>query len=119
MQGGRRQVVGAWGEEKACWFLVRHGFSIVERNFHATMGEIDIVAVKGGDYYFIEVKTRADASLATDLAITRAKRIKLNKTIKYYCYRRAIANQSLILASLVLFVDSIAQTIQFRFTVLY
>ena len=65
----RNKNLGDWGEEKACGFLERHGFRVVERNYHATTGEIDIVAEKGGDYYFVEVKTRHAEEFAKDLSI--------------------------------------------------
>ena len=48
--------LGDWGEAQACSFLERHGFKIIERNYHTTMGEIDVIATKGDDYYFVEVK---------------------------------------------------------------
>jgi putative endonuclease len=110
-------VVGAWGEERACHFLIRQKFRIIERNYHTTAGEIDIIAEKGGDYYFIEVKTRAKGEMATDLAITPAKIRKLQKTVKMYCYQRNIADRSLILAGLLLTVDRKAERLAFRLAV--
>jgi putative endonuclease len=47
----RNKDVGDWGEQQACIFLQRHGFRIVERNYYTTMGEIDVIAVKGNDFY--------------------------------------------------------------------
>lgn len=38
-------------------FLVKQGYDIVELNYTKKMGEIDIVAKKGGIYHFIEVKS--------------------------------------------------------------
>ncbi len=119
MKGGRNTTIGQWGETQACLFLKRHGFTVVERNFHGSMGEIDIVATKANDYYFIEVKTRQDSALATDLAVTKPKRHKLEKTIKYYCYKRGIVDGAFILASLIVFVRASTGTVQLRFAVLY
>ncbi|MDO8499758.1 MAG: YraN family protein [bacterium] len=111
--------LGAWGEELAIKFLLRQGLRIVERNFYTTAGEIDIVAEKGGDFYFVEVKTRLDKELATDLAITYAKRRKLNKTIKRYCYERKIAGGvGLILAAVIVFPDRLKKTVRLRWVVL-
>jgi putative endonuclease len=109
--------VGAWGESQACDFLVRKNFLIHERNYHTTAGEIDIIAEKGGDYYFIEVKTRVAGELATDLAITPAKLKKLRKTIKMYCYQRNIADRSLILAGLLVIVNRELSRLSFRLAV--
>jgi putative endonuclease len=116
----RAKNLGDWGERKAVEFLKRHGFKIVEQNYYTTVGEIDIVAIKGGDLYFIEVKTRCgESDLANDLTITKNKKSRLSKAIRHYCYHRQIANKSLILAGLVLAIDNYAKIIKFRFCVFY
>ncbi len=51
-----KQKIGAKGEEIAVMFLMKQGFSIVERNYTKKWGEIDIIAEKGKMLYFIEVK---------------------------------------------------------------
>jgi len=114
---GRAKAFGDWGEDQACAFLQRHGFFIKERNFFSTVGEIDIIAKKDGDYYFIEVKTRMIGDLATDLAITEFKKKKIKKTIKKYCYQRQITEASLMLAGLLVTCDSFDKKISFRLVV--
>ena len=62
------QQLGTWGEDKAADYLTRKGYQIVDRNYHAQGGEIDIVAKKDlplltGEgteevYILVEVKTR-------------------------------------------------------------
>lgn len=52
------QKTGELGEEIACKFLIKHGFSILERNYTKKWGEIDIVAQKGEKRYFVEVKSK-------------------------------------------------------------
>ena len=118
---GRNKTVGAWGEDQACRFLIRQGFSIIERNYHTTVGEIDIVATKLEDYYFVEVKTRQAGALAYDTAVTEQKRRKLAKTINHYCYHRSISrdNVSLVTASLMVVINKIIKTVSFRLAVLY
>lgn len=51
------QKTGEIGENIASKFLVRHGFSIKERNYTKKWGEIDIIAEKDSKIYFIEVKS--------------------------------------------------------------
>lgn len=51
-----KQKIGEIGENVACKFLLKKGFSILERNYTKKWGEIDIVAEKNGKLYFIEVK---------------------------------------------------------------
>jgi len=114
----RRKNIGDWGEAQACKFLIRKGFNIVERNYHATVGEIDIVARLGDDFYFIEVKTRLAGELANDLAITYEKKRRLDKTVKHYCYYRKIGEVGLINAGLIVYVDKVNKMVKFRLVVL-
>lgn len=52
-----KQKIGKNGEDQAEMFLVKQGFSIIERNFSTRFGEIDIIALLNNCYYFFEVKT--------------------------------------------------------------
>ena len=51
------QKIGEIGENMAVKFLVKHGFSILDRNYTKKWGEIDIVAKKDDRLYFVEVKS--------------------------------------------------------------
>lgn len=53
----QKQQIGKLGEDKACEFLVKKGFKIVERNYWQKWGEIDVIARKENDLRFVEVKT--------------------------------------------------------------
>ena len=53
----KNQKIGEIGENIAVRFLMKHGFSILDRNYTKKWGEIDIVAEKGNKLYFIEVKS--------------------------------------------------------------
>lgn len=48
--------IGKIGENIGVSFLVKHGFSVVERNYRTKYGEIDIVALKANKLRFVEVK---------------------------------------------------------------
>ncbi len=50
------QKIGQLGEDVACKYLLNKGFTIRDRNYTKKWGEIDIVAEKGADLFFIEVK---------------------------------------------------------------
>lgn len=52
-----KRKTGDLGEDIAAMFLVKQGFSVVERNYLRKWGEIDIIAKKDGVLYFVEVKT--------------------------------------------------------------
>lgn len=53
----RHNKIGETGENVATRFLMKHGFRIMDRNYRKKWGEIDIVAKKGGELHFIEVKS--------------------------------------------------------------
>jgi len=53
----KTQKTGEIGENIACKFLMKQGFSILDRNYTRKWGEIDIVAEKKNKLYFIEVKS--------------------------------------------------------------
>lgn len=51
---------GQWGERRAAWFLWLRGWRILDRRIRTPVGEVDLIARKGGLIAFVEVKTRAD-----------------------------------------------------------
>jgi putative endonuclease len=53
----RHNQTGRIGEAIAAEFLEQKGFKIVSRNYKKPYGEIDLIASKGGKYWFIEVKS--------------------------------------------------------------
>ncbi len=59
----RARRTGIRGETYAYWYLRRHGYVLVARNFRAPgiKGEIDMVGYDGDVLAFVEVKTRAAA----------------------------------------------------------
>lgn len=52
-----KRKLGDIGENCACEFLKRRGYTIVERNYLRKWGELDIVARKGNILHFVEVKS--------------------------------------------------------------
>lgn len=53
----KEENIGMLGEDVVCRFLERRGFSVLERNYRKFIGEIDIIARKGKETHFVEVKT--------------------------------------------------------------
>lgn len=74
---------GILGEDRACAFLKKHKFKIIERNFHSKFGEIDIVATKDEITHFIEVKFTQKNYDVSD-RLDKKKYQKLLKTIEFY-----------------------------------
>jgi len=70
--------LGQTGEEWAVKYLKKQGYGIVERNVRTRFGEIDIVASRKRDLYFVEVKTRRGSSFGSSLEslpVYRQKRL--------------------------------------------
>ncbi len=57
---------GRFAETLAAWYLRFRGYRVIQRGFRAAVGEIDIVARRGGLVVFIEVKARKDRAAAAD-----------------------------------------------------
>ena len=62
----RARQTGIRGETYAYWYLRRHGYVLVARNFTSPgiKGEIDMVGYDGQTLAFVEVKTRTVVELA-------------------------------------------------------
>lgn len=61
----KKQKIGEMGENIAVKFLVKRGFSVLERNYTKKWGEIDIIAKKDKRLYFIEVKSVSSSYVKT------------------------------------------------------
>jgi putative endonuclease len=83
--GRENRFIGGLGETAALRFLKHKGYKILETNARTALGEIDIVAVKGGFTIFVEVKTRSTSSLGPPyLSITGLKqRHMVNNALCY------------------------------------
>jgi putative endonuclease len=73
-----RIETGKKAEELAAAFLLAKGMTIIEKNFLAKVGEIDIVAKDGDEIVFVEVRARASRDFGGAAAsVGGAKRRKL------------------------------------------
>ena len=79
--------VGKEAEEKASLYLQKEGYTILERNFHSKIGEIDIIASKENQLHLFEVKYSKNYDPID--RITPAKMAKIIKTIDYYFLKHA------------------------------
>lgn len=97
-----RHLTGVRGETFAYWYLRRHGYVIICRNFRAPglKGEIDLVGFDGPVLAFIEVKTRTGkpgpanlppASLPED-AVTADKRRFLARMARQFLMDRRLGD---------------------------
>jgi len=57
-----KDEVGRWGEAYARRWLAQRGWRILASNWRCRAGEVDIVAVRGPDLVFFEVRTRTSVA---------------------------------------------------------
>ena len=77
--------LGAQAERRAEAYLRGRGFEILERNYRAPCGELDLVAREGKILVFVEVRSRAsDAFGGAQESIGAAKRKRWVKTARLY-----------------------------------
>ena len=97
------QKIGELGEEVACKYLIKQGYSVLERNYTKKWGEIDIIAQKDETLFFVEVKSKS----VSDLGIVDQsnettgrpednmhpwKLRRLSRTIQTYLIHKRIGN---------------------------
>jgi putative endonuclease len=87
----KTQKIGEIGEEKACMFLMKQGFAILERNVANKFGEIDIVTKKKGIVHFFEVKTGKQGGWLNPAEnLTKEKLRKFLISVEHYCLTNKI-----------------------------
>jgi len=101
MASTERRSFGNFGERIACHFLEKRGYTIKERNYLRSWGEIDIVAEKKGKPHFIEVKTNSWDQKELDEAVDKhrpeenvhnAKLKRLARVIQTYSLEHNMEN---------------------------
>lgn len=77
---GVRQDVGKAGEDLVTERLLSSGWSVLDRNWRCTDGEIDIVAMDGPTLVCVEVKTRRSTAFGHPAeAVTPTKLARLRR----------------------------------------
>lgn len=77
--------LGNKGEELAVNFLLKQGYSILERNYRFDKAEIDIIARKSEILAIVEVKTRSTADFGNPQDFVKPKQIqRLVKAVNEY-----------------------------------
>jgi putative endonuclease len=67
------RIKGDFGEKIAVMFLVKHGFTVITKNYLKKCGEIDIVVEKAGKIHFIEVKTMYSGIVSCETFLSKQK----------------------------------------------
>ena len=69
--------LGQLGEELAADYLLKHGYTILHRNWVYQKAEIDIIAQKGDTLAIVEVKTRSSLEFGLPQEFVTPAKIKL------------------------------------------
>ncbi len=85
---------GQRGESLAARFLEKEGLRILQRNYRAKQGEIDIVAMDGPVLVFCEVKARSDTEFGEpEEAVTCRKQRQMKRAAAAYLYDHGLIEQ--------------------------
>ncbi len=80
-----KSKTGTLGESLAASYLSSHHFHILEHNYRAGYGEIDIIAKEGNTLVFVEVKTRANTLYgAPEDSVSPQKLFTVTQTAQMY-----------------------------------
>jgi len=80
-----RKALGSKGEDLAVQYLKKKGFKVIERNYHCSAGEIDLIAREGKTLIFVEIKTRSSSEFGLPQeAVDRFKQKKMIEVARAY-----------------------------------
>lgn len=75
-----KDALGRHGEEIAAAHVVGRGWRVLDRNWRATQGELDLVALDGDELVVVEVKTRRSTAYGHPAeAVTAAKLARIRR----------------------------------------
>lgn len=80
-----KRTIGKLGEDFAAEYLKNLGYGIIERNYRARTGEIDIICRRSGFIHFVEVKTRTSDEFGRPCeAVDKRKRANIKAASRSY-----------------------------------
>jgi len=92
-RGGKR-AFGETLELAAANFLTRQGLTLVCRNFHCKLGEIDLIVLDKNALVFVEVRYRRSSRYGSAAAtVDRRKQTKLLRAAQFYLLRSGLRDR--------------------------
>ena len=87
-----RRAYGSAGEDAACTYLMRRGWTILDRNVRRGRGEIDIVARRKDTVAFVEVKRRSGLNYGRPAeAVNREKQMRIAHAAALYIQENGLS----------------------------
>ena len=78
-------LLGRWGEKQAAGYLHQKGYRLLAAGYRCRMGEIDLIAQKGRELAFVEVKLRRNANFAEPREqVTAAKQRRILLAARHF-----------------------------------
>ena len=88
--GKRRIQLGKAGERLIDAALRKQHYTIVERNWRCPAGEVDLIAKKDSEWYFVEVRTRrGPQAISPEQGLSYRKRERMEKVARIYLGQHA------------------------------
>ncbi len=94
-------VLGARMERLVEGLLSADGWEILARNWSGGGGELDVIALRGGEVRFVEVKARDLEDPLSDEAVTSSKRTRLRRAARLWLQQSAWDGPAAFLVALV------------------
>jgi putative endonuclease len=105
--GPRRRRFGDFGERVAASHLEAKGYQILERNWATREGEIDLIASRGRDLIFVEVRSKRGNQMGTpEESITGRKASHLRAAAAAYAQQHPDAPPNLRIDAVVIELDA-------------
>lgn len=120
-----KRKLGDFGESIALKFLMKRGFSLVERNYLRPWGEIDLIVKRGDEYHFVEVKSTVTYETGSKMVnhetmrpeenIHPHKLERMNKAIQTYSVENRILDSQACIDAVIVRISSDHKTAKVTF----
>ncbi|HDQ22879.1 MAG TPA: YraN family protein [Candidatus Uhrbacteria bacterium] len=92
---GRLKEIGDFGQQIAKRYLLNKNYKILGENYYCREGEIDLIAQKGSQIVFLEVKTRLSRNFGLpEEAVGKEKKEKMEKAALAYLEKEKVKNEN-------------------------
>ncbi|HKY08687.1 MAG TPA: YraN family protein [Candidatus Binatia bacterium] len=84
-------ILGKEGEQLAARYLQNKGYTVVERNYRCSAGELDLVVLDQRVVVFVEVKTRTGHAFGTPFeAVEFRKQRKMIRAAQFFLAQKGL-----------------------------
>jgi len=111
----RLKEIGDFGQQIAKRYLLNKNYKILGENYYCREGEIDLIAQKGSQIVFLEVKTRLSRNFGLpEEAVGKEKKEKMEKAALVYLEKEKVKNENYRLDLMAVEIDKQDQKARIR-----